>query len=143
MPTEGLREHACRPHLLKASLLRNPDDFRLDCEEIHLVYEHIEHERSPLTPFRFDPVLLPGGRWLLDCAIDLNSAIFAMCWDLWSSDTDGCYPVAVFPSQLDNIISWVQQASDDANKATILINGTDTHDDWSEIQTLALFWRNT
>jgi hypothetical protein len=132
MSTEELRAHACRPHRLKASLLRNPNDLNLDCEELHPIYEHIEPNHSPLTPFRFDPVLLPGGRWLLDCGVDLGSTIFAMCWDLWSSTPDGCYPVAVTPSQLDDVSSWIQQASEDANAVTILLNGKDTHHHWCE-----------
>ena len=132
MSVEELRAHVCRPHRLKASLL-NPNGFGLDCEEVHLVYEHVEQGHPSLSPFRFDPVLLPGGRWLLDCVIDLNYAIFALCWDLWSSTSDGCHPVAILPLQLDDVKSWVQQASEDANTVNILLNGTDIHDDWFEI----------
>ena len=131
MSIEELRAHACRPHRLKASLL-NPSDLKLDCEEFHLIYEHTGRDYSPLSPFQFDPVLLPGGRWLLDCGANLDSTIFALCWDLWSPTPDGCYPVAVIPSRLD-VTSWIQQASEDANAVTILLNGTDTHLDWSEL----------
>lgn len=39
----------------------------------------------------YDPVLLSGGRWLLDCAIDEDLSYAG-------TSTYGCYPVDMLPS---------------------------------------------
>lgn len=89
---------------------------------------------TPLYTWRFDPVLLPGGRWLLDCAQDLNDTFIIQCWDLWTNmDEDNltpALPAAAIDSQLDKLSSWIQQASGNSDEVTLLLNGEDHHADW-------------
>lgn len=129
MTAPGLRTFVTRPQRLCHAILRGDDDLQLTSDSYCLRY-FSQDARAELTPWRFDPILLPGGRWLLDWGEDLHNTPYLFCWDLWSSDPDDCYPVAEFASKLDVVKSWSQQASEDRNRVIILVNGTDTHDNW-------------
>lgn len=131
MTTNELRSSASRPYRLQNSILNN-HNISLISEKSVLAYHSENDSRSSRSAWRFDPVLLPGGRWLLDCSVDATHQLYAMCWDTATFHTEGCYPIAEIPLQLDIVLSWTQQASEDSMKVTVLLNGTDTHDDWSE-----------
>lgn len=129
MTVPELRTFATRPQRLCHAILRGEDDLALLSDSYSLSY-FSQEARAELTPWRFDPILLPGGRWLLDWGEDLHNTPYVFCWDLWSADSDDCYPVAELASKLDTVKSWSQQAHEDPNRVTILVNGTDSRDNW-------------
>lgn len=126
---QELRRLVCRPSRTEA-LLVNSRHLELVATEIYPVYELLG-ESNEVTPSRFDVVLLPGSRWMLDFAEDINSTLVILCWDIrLRNDDETCSPVAQHFVKAHSVMSWTQQLSSDRESIILLINGTDEYDNW-------------
>lgn len=129
MPIEELRTLACRPSRLE-TLMLHKEHLELLATEIYPIYSLL-NDTAEISPSRFDAVLLPGSRWLLDFAEDMNSSMIILCWDLFSCSEDGtCSPTAEYLPRVHSVLSWTQQLASDEASVLLLINGTDEYDNW-------------
>ncbi|KAF8312512.1 hypothetical protein DL93DRAFT_2082109 [Clavulina sp. PMI_390] len=140
MSTEELCRTAQRPYRIQDRIMRKRG-LDLATEMAYLAYNS-PHDPSITYPaWRLDPVLLPGGRWIIDIATDPPNSMLVLCWDAKSFGVEGYNPVAAISLRLDTIWLWSQQASEDSMKVNVLLNGFDDHQDWSARNSSDLNWR--